>query len=265
MSFYAIYPPIGGSLLPPGAATAANQLTQIGLETDIEANTASIDSKIPALGQATMANSLPVAIASDQSSLPVTGPFLTDAELRATPVPVSGPLTDAELRASAVPVSGPLTDVQLRATPVPVSGTVSTGGLTDAELRATPVPVSLTSTTITGSVAVTGPLTDTELRASAVPVSMASSPLPTGAATEATLVDVRTNTSDTVVAVADLAAKSPSADVVEAYDYRSIAYVGATQKIDTITYKTGGSGGTTVATQTFGYDGSDRLTSITKT
>lgn len=35
-----------------------------------------------------------------------------------------------------------LTDSQLRATPVPVSGTVSTGGLTDVELRATPVPVS---------------------------------------------------------------------------------------------------------------------------
>jgi hypothetical protein len=30
---------------------------------------------------------------------------LTDTQLRATPVPVSGPLTDAQLRASAVPVS----------------------------------------------------------------------------------------------------------------------------------------------------------------
>lgn len=37
-----------------------------------------------------------------------------------------------------------LTDTQLRATPVPVSGTVTatTGGLTDTQLRATPVPVS---------------------------------------------------------------------------------------------------------------------------
>jgi hypothetical protein len=62
---------------------------------------------------------------------------VTDAELRATPVPVSGPLTDTELRATPVPVSGPLTDTELRATPVPVSGP-----LTDTELRATPVPVS---------------------------------------------------------------------------------------------------------------------------
>lgn len=62
-------------------------------------------------------------------------------------------------------VTGPLTDVQLRATPVPISGTVTanagtgtmavSGPLTDAELRASAVPVSLTSTTITGSVAVT--------------------------------------------------------------------------------------------------------------
>jgi hypothetical protein len=102
-------------------------------------------------------------------TVPVTGTVttagLTDAELRATPVPVSGtvtatgPLTDTELRATAVPVSGPLTDTELRATAVPVSGTVTaTGPLTDTELRATAVPVS-------------GPLTDTELRATAVPVS----------------------------------------------------------------------------------------------
>lgn len=102
---------------------------------------------------------------------------LTDTQLRATPVPVSGtvgldsatlsaletinvlgPLTDAQLRAAAVPVSGPLTDVQLRAAPVPVSGTVATGSLTDAQLRAS-------------AVAVSGPLTDTQLRAVPVPVS----------------------------------------------------------------------------------------------
>lgn len=85
----------------------------------------------------------------------------------------------------------------------------------------------------------------------AIPVTAASLPLPSGAATEATL--------------SSFSAKSSSSDVHEAYDYRAFTYVGATQKIATITYKTGGSGGSTVATQTFGYDGSDRLTSITKT
>ncbi len=42
-----------------------------------------------------------------------------------------------------LPVTGPLTDTQLRATAVPVSGTVATGGLTDTQLRASAVPVSV--------------------------------------------------------------------------------------------------------------------------
>lgn len=73
---------------------------------------------LPNEGQQTMANSISVAIASNQS---------------------------------AVPVSGPLTDAELRATPVDVTGTVATGGLTDAELRATPVPVSGTVTANAGT------------------------------------------------------------------------------------------------------------------
>lgn len=144
------------------------------------------------------------------------GTGLTDAELRASPVPVTGPITNAQLRASPLPlptgaateatlggvanqatlalikaktdnidvalstraVTG-LTDAQLRAAPVPVSGTVTTSGLTDAQLRASPVPVSgpLTDTqlraapvSISGTVA-TGGLTDTQLRAAAVAVA----------------------------------------------------------------------------------------------
>jgi len=47
-----------------GDATAANQLVEITLLT-------SIDSKDPPLGQATMANSKPVVIASDQSPIDI--------------------------------------------------------------------------------------------------------------------------------------------------------------------------------------------------
>lgn len=108
-----------------GAATAANQTTG-------NASLTSIDGKLPAL---------------DAGRIPVVLP------------PGGSGLTDTELRATAVPVSGPLTDGQLRATPVPVSGTVAVNvGLTDAQLRASAVPVS-------------GPLTDAQLRAAAVPVS----------------------------------------------------------------------------------------------
>jgi hypothetical protein len=48
----------------------------------------------------------PIPVDDAGGSLTVDGP-LTDAELRADPVPVSGPLTDAELRASAVPTVVP--------------------------------------------------------------------------------------------------------------------------------------------------------------
>ncbi len=271
------------SALPTGAATEAKQDAQIVQETAIAASVASIDTKLtnplPVSGPLTdtqlraspvpvSAASLPLptgaATAANQateiaslasidtkltSPLAVTGP-LTDTELRANPVPVSGTvstgsLTDAELRASPVPVSltsttitgsvavtGPLTDTQLRATPVPVSGTVSTGGLTDVQLRASAVPVSLTSTTITGSVAVTA----------------ASLPLPTGAATEATL--------------AAFSTKSAAGFVPEAFDETVITYVGATTRIDTVVYKLAAA---TVATLTLSYDGSDRLDGVVKT
>lgn len=81
-----------------------------------------------------------IEISNDSgNAIPVSGP-LTDTQLRATPITitgaVTGPLTDTQLRASAVAVSGPLTDTQLRATAVPVSGP-----LTDTQLRATAVPV----------------------------------------------------------------------------------------------------------------------------
>ena len=55
--------------LPSGAATAARQDTG-------NASVASIDGKTPALGQAAMAASVPVAIASDQSAVPVSAAAL---------------------------------------------------------------------------------------------------------------------------------------------------------------------------------------------
>lgn len=92
----------------------------------------------------------------------VSGP-LTDAQLRASTVPISGTVTanvgtgtqpvSGTFWQATQPVSGPLTDTQLRATALPVSGP-----LTDAQLRATALPVS-------------GPLTDTQLRATALPIS----------------------------------------------------------------------------------------------
>lgn len=48
------------------------------------------------------------------------------------------------------------------------------------------------------------------------------------------------------------------------YDYISTTYVGATTNINTVVYKLGGASGTIVATLTMGYDGSNRLISVTR-
>lgn len=92
------------------------------------------------------------------------------------------------------------------------------------------------------------------------PISAASLPLPTGAATETTLSNVQT-------AVDDLNARLAGSLVPEEFDYQEISYVGAgpgAGEISTIIYKTGGSGGTTVATLTLTYDGSNRLQTVTR-
>lgn len=62
------------------------------------------------------------------SPVPVTGGGLTDDQLRASPVPVTGGLTDAQLRASALSVTGGLTNAQLRAAPIETVPSVSSGG-----------------------------------------------------------------------------------------------------------------------------------------
>lgn len=76
--------------------------------------------------------------------------------LVATQATLASLLTELQLKADLTetqPVSGPLTDTQLRAATVPISGTVTanagsgtlavSGPVTDAQLRATAVPVSL--------------------------------------------------------------------------------------------------------------------------
>lgn len=213
-----IFPPTTVTI--PGAATEATLL-------QVEANTADTVTELQS---------------ANTTLTSIDGKVLTDTQLRATPIAVSGPLTDVQLRATAVPVSGPLTDVQLRATAVPVSGP-----LTDAELRATAVPVS-------------GPLTDSQLRATAVPVSAASLPLPSGAATQTTLANVQS-------AVDALNARTAGSLVPEEFDYQDITYVpsgNGAGEIATVVYKLGGSGGTTVATLTLDYNVDNKLTSVTR-
>lgn len=55
--------------------------------------------------------------------------------------------------------------------------------------------------------------------------------------------------------------------VPDVYDYINITYVAegnGAGEIGTVVYKTGGAGGTTVATLTLAYDANDKLSTITK-
>lgn len=231
--------------LPSGASTSALQSTG-------NSSVASIDGKTPALGQALAAGSVPVVLTAAQlttltplssvsitgtpnvnvtnSSIPVTGTFFqaTQPVSIASSVAVTGPLTDTQLRASAVPISGtvtantglsqPLTDTQLRASSVPVSGTffqatqpvslasvpLATNAAKDRTTAASPYSNRLSDGTVfydarsiraltssdvvtfaNTTLAVTGPLTDTQLRASAVPVSLTSTTVSNFPATQA--------------------------------------------------------------------------------
>ena len=113
----------------------------------------------------------------------------------------------------------PLTDAQLRATPVPVSGEViaDTGlsqPLTDAQLRADPVPVE-----IIGSIPVTiaSAIEITNDAGNAIPVSASALPLPTGAATEAKLQDVH-EALDTLLLIAQTLLRAlPRKDAAERF------------------------------------------------
>jgi len=60
---------------------------------------------------------------------------------------------------------------------------------------------------------------------------------------------------------------SPGGLDIPAHDYIALTYVAAGNgagEIETVVYKTGGSGGSTVATLTLAYDANDKLSTVTK-
>lgn len=148
-TFYQATQPVSGTVAVTGAYQATQPVSAASLPLPagaaLDASVTALSAKFGALGQAAMAASAPVVLASNQSAIPVT---LTSTTVTGS-VAVTGPLTDAQIRATALPVSGTVTANA-------GSGTMAVSGpLTDAQLRASVVPVSLTSTTVTGTVAVT--------------------------------------------------------------------------------------------------------------
>ena len=148
--------------LPSGAATSAKQDTIIGhvdgietllttIDTDtggIATSAASIDAKIPSLGQALAAGSVPVVLTAAQLS--TLTPLSTVAATQ------SGAWSVSVTSAPTTAVTGPLTDTQLRASAVPVSATQSgtwTVGLSASQTLATVTTVSAVTTLSGGGVA----------------------------------------------------------------------------------------------------------------
>jgi hypothetical protein len=98
----------------------------------IAGDTTSIDTKTPALGQALKAASVPVTLASDQGDTPITldGETVTvdlgaNNDVTVTGTVDLGATDNAVLDTIATNTGASLTDTELRATPVPVSGTVT--------------------------------------------------------------------------------------------------------------------------------------------
>ena len=129
---------VGATIATDDIGGVQHQLVKVEFGADGVATQVSAAAPLPVVQTGTPALPTGAATAANQQT-----DALTDAELRATPVPISGTVS-----------TGGLTDAQLRSTPVPISGTVSTGlsqPLTDAQLRATPVPVSGTVTANAGT------------------------------------------------------------------------------------------------------------------
>ncbi len=212
-----------GSINVSGVATEAKQDTQITILN-------SIDSGIPAgLGQTTMANSMPVVLASDQTAIPVSvsnfpadalgqgsstpgqlGHLSMGATTAALPSYTTGttnPLsltTNGLLRTDGSNVTQPISAVSL---PLPTGAATETKQDTgntslasiDTKLTTTNsslssidagIPAALGAATIANSMPVN--IASDQI----VPISATSLPLPTGAATETTLSSILGNQTD---------------------------------------------------------------------
>jgi hypothetical protein len=149
--------------LPIGASTSA-------LQTTGNSSLSSIDSKFNTLGQKTMAASAPIVIASDQTVIPVSdngGSITVDGTVSISgSVAVTGPLTDTQLRASAVPVSG--------------SGNFTVVQTTGTNLHTVVDSGSITVANASGASAV-----NIQDGGNSITVDATSLPLPTGASTSA--------------------------------------------------------------------------------
>lgn len=213
MSFFANYPPTAdlSILLTSIDSKLTSPLVITGGLTDAELRASPVPISV---------SSLPLpAGAATAANLNTANTYLASIDTKLTsPLNVVGGLTDAQLRASAIPISGSVFILNFPATqpisavnlPLPVGAATSanqttanaslssidskltsplivTGGLTDTQLRASPVPISgnMTVSNFPATTAVTQSTTPwvTDGSATTQPISATSLPLPAGAAT----------------------------------------------------------------------------------
>lgn len=211
----------------------------------------SLNTKIPSQGSALSAASLPVNIASDQV-VPVSATNLDIRDLNESTDTVGSKIRFVQ-DGSVVDV---LEDTVTPANniPLPVKITSSTGDINitagDLNVQLSHTGVNFDSTRIGDGTFTLDVNPDGSLNANIITPDLDIRNLDF----TADKVDV---TGSNVSVAGNL--------VSEDHDYLDITYVGATTDIDTVTYYSGGPGGMVVATLTMGYDGSNRLTSVTRT
>lgn len=164
--------------LPTGAATETTL-------NDIKTEVTSIDSKLNTLGQNSMANSMPVVIASNQSAVPVSAtslPLPTDASTETTLSALNAKFSSLgqKVMANSAPVV-----ISSDQSAIPISGTVTAN---NSSVAATGAAVPADATYVAANQA--GNLVGLTRTANGLDVDVKASVLPTGAATEASLASV---------------------------------------------------------------------------
>jgi hypothetical protein len=187
---------------PISGTVTANIGTIAGLAT--ETTLSAMNGKMAALGQAAMAASMPVVIASNQSAIPVSGTFWQATQpisAAALPLP-AGAATEATLSAASAKLPATLGQKAMAASmavalasdqsaiPASQSGTWNVGTVTTVTTVSTVTNLSQMggqAIAMNTGVRSAGTQRVTIATDDLVPVSAASLPLPTGAATETTL------------------------------------------------------------------------------
>lgn len=163
--------------LPTGASTEATLgsiLTELGQKTEpANQQHAVVDSSALPTGASTEATLALIKTKTDNLDVLLS--------TRTKPADAQHVIVDSS---ASIPVTGPLTDVQLRASAIPISGNVGVLGAVEVVNDAgNPLPVSGTFFQTTQPVS--GPLTDTELRATPIPITGAISATSAATATAA--------------------------------------------------------------------------------